>query len=114
MAAEIKNTALECLKILLSQVRREVNFNALLTTELVENLKNPDGESNELIRLGESQKLDPVKYDSVEELLKDVHGPALAKLDNGNWILINNTRNLKEESTVIIDPAAGRRQYKLC
>jgi ABC-type bacteriocin/lantibiotic exporter with double-glycine peptidase domain len=113
MAAEIKNTALECLQILLSQVRREVNFNALLTPELVENLKNPDSESNELIRLGESQKLDPVKYDSVEELLKDVHGPALAKLANGNWILINNTRNLKEESTVIIDPAAGRRQLRV-
>ena len=113
MAAEIKNTALECLQILLSQVRREVNFNALLTPELVENLKNPDSEINELIRIGEGQKLDPVKYDSIEELLSDVHGPALARLDNGNWILINNTRNLKEETTLIVDPTAGHRQLRV-
>ena len=78
--AEVKNSsALACLGILFSQVRREVNFNALLTADIAQNLDTEEGELQMLMKLADNQKLEPVQLDSLEQAAKNHSGPALIR-----------------------------------
>ena len=92
MSANISSSALDCLRILFSQVRREVNFNALLTADIAQNLDTEEGELQMLMQLADHQKLEPVQLDSLEQAAKDHTGPALIRLTERKWILIRNIR----------------------
>ena len=103
-----ENSALECLRILFSQVRREVNFDALLSSE---NLRNPDDAEQEIaavMHLASGQNLDPVRYDDLNSAAEKASGPALIRLNGRKWVLIQNIRQAAEEFSIVIEPAEGK------
>ncbi|MBR4664150.1 MAG: hypothetical protein IKO93_09775, partial [Lentisphaeria bacterium] len=107
--AEIKNSsALACLGILFSQVRREVNFNALLTTDITQNLDTEEGELQVLMHLADNQKLEPVQQETLEQAAKDFTGPALIRLADRKWVLIQNIRQACEDNAIVIEPVPGQ------
>ncbi|MBO4630828.1 MAG: hypothetical protein J5858_02790, partial [Lentisphaeria bacterium] len=107
MPAMIDNSALECLRILFSQVRREVNFDALLDTENLPDPDDADGESALLMRLASGQKLEPVLFPELEQAGEEASGPALIRLAGRKWVLIQNIRQMKEDFAIVIEPVAG-------
>ena len=107
--SDVKNSsALACLGILFSQVRREVNFNALLTTDITQNLEAEESELGVLLRLSENQKLEPVQLETLEQAAKAYTGPALIRLTERKWVLIQNIRQAGEEHSVVIEPVPGQ------
>ena len=104
MPSIISSSALECLRILFSQVRREVNFNALLTDETVRNAETAEGELTVLLQLSEAQKLEPEQLKELINLPPQASGPALIRLGGRHWILLQNIRQLADENTVIVEP----------
>ena len=98
-------SGLQVMQILFSQVRREVNFAALITEAVkVEYLKD---QFAVLLQLASEHNLRPEKFNERSQLLA-YSGPALAQLKNGNWVLLTNSRQLaQQESVSLIDPVKG-------
>ena len=80
MPSATDNSALECLRILFSQVRREVNFDALLNNETEKNLETAESEITLLMQLSTQQKLDPVQLEDLSRAANEFTGPALIRL----------------------------------
>ena len=103
MADDFKKTGLQCLELLFSRFRPGVNFAALVTDSLVEKLNND--ELDAIFFLAEGQELRPEKASS-SEVLTSYRGPAMIKLNTGNWILLINSSQYKNQDKVaIFDPA---------
>lgn len=102
------STGLQCLQFLFSQVRRNVNFSSLITNELFKQYQEEPAKI--LLKLSEQQQLSP-ELCSDAERLSMYSGPVLLLLQNNNWILVFNSRQLRETegSVAIIDPAAGKK-----
>ena len=104
---EIKNpSGLICLKVLLAQFRRGVNFAALMTDEIQEKYQANDLDT--LFKLTESQELRSEKVSSLEQV-SNYNGPMLAKLNNGNWLLVINSSQIDKDNMAILDPAVGQK-----
>ena len=101
------NSALECLRILFAQVRREVNFAALLNSEIAQSLETADGELTVLMQLSSHQKLDPVQMEKLDRAAGESSGPALVRLNGRKWVLVRDIRQTAEEWSVIIEPMPG-------
>ncbi|MCF6176026.1 MAG: ATP-binding cassette domain-containing protein [Victivallaceae bacterium] len=105
------NTGLECLRSLAANFCRDVNFDALLNDELVNEITvNPEKGLLEL-----SNKLSLVAQFTAEadlkEDYKDYIGPLLVQLDNDNWICIVNADDLYGTAEVtIFDPLGGEQK----
>jgi len=94
-----------CLSRLFGQFRRTVNFEALLTEEVLQAYAADEVET--LVKLASGQDLRPERTGDLGEIAKSYHGPALVKLTGGDWILILNTRQISsEERCVILDPSS--------
>ncbi len=94
-----------CLSRLFGQFRRTVNFEALLTEEVLQAYAADEVET--LVKLASGQDLRPERTGDLGEIAKSYHGPALVKLTGGDWILILNTRQISsEERCVILDPTS--------
>ena len=105
MASISSNSALACLRILFSQVRREVNFDALLPADAGQNLESAEGELTLLMQLSSHQKLDPVQFEDLGKAAEGFTGPALIRLTGRKWVLIQNIRQAAEEFSIVIEPA---------
>jgi len=97
-------SGLQCLQMLLSQIRRGLNFSALLTEEVQKSYQ--EDQAGTLVKLAEDQRLRPEHADSLDPL-KSYDGPLLARLKNGGWIVIVNSRQLDSEVVTLYEPGAG-------
>ena len=103
-------SGLLCLRLLLSQTRRSVNFAALITKNVHEAYRRDPFQT--LMKLSEDQLLRPEKLLSLEAL-PSYNGPILAKLDNDNWILIANSRQLVAGEKVSVYNPAEQQEAKI-
>ena len=96
-------TGLQCLQKLLAQVRRNVNFMALVSNEVQQEFLK---DNNAVItKIADEQQLRPEPVDDIKNL-SNYNGPVLAHLNTGSWILILNSAQLfSSESIAIFDPA---------
>ncbi len=95
------SSGLSCLQALFGQFRRNVNFAALVTTEVRERY---DANNLEVILdLAQAQNLRPESGDNLS-LLDSYAGPALLKLADGHWILmLNSVQYQKTNQVAILD-----------
>lgn len=98
-----KYSGLRCLQLLLSQIRPNVNLNAIFTDTLKQNYEND--QEKVLLELASSQELRPEKHADISEVMKTYHGPCLLKLSAETWVLVINTKQLSEASALVFDPA---------
>ncbi|MEI3004379.1 MAG: ABC transporter transmembrane domain-containing protein [Victivallales bacterium] len=111
MKQENNFSGLQCLQILFSQYRRNVNFSALITVELQQKYLENQGEV--LLALSNEQQL-RAELLTDAEVLKTYAGPVLVRLKNDAWILMANCRQFVSSETVtIIDPAVGSKQKNI-
>jgi ATP-binding cassette subfamily B protein len=110
------NTGLECLRSLAANFCRDINFDALLNDELVNEINvNP---KKGLVKLSDKLKL-VAQFKAKSDLKKDYSdyvGPLLVRLSNGNWICIVNTGDLYNSTpqVTIFDPlAVGQKLIKI-
>ena len=102
MAEAQNQTGLKCLKVLFSRFRPGVNFSALLTEEFAKKME--ENEVNALLDLAILQDLRPESTGNTE-ILKSYRGPAMIRLQNGNWVLlINSAQYFSEEQIALFDP----------
>lgn len=101
------NSAWACLCLLFSQTRREVNTDALLDEKVRGELGSPDGEIRVLMRLADNHQLAPRYLSSPEEAAKTASGPAFMRLKEIGWVLLQDVRQLLQESSVVIVPEEG-------
>ena len=99
-------TGLQCLKAVFSEVRRGVNFSALLTQKVMQ-----DYEADEvavLLKLSADHGLRPEQADGLD-IFQSYSGPFLAKLSAGNWVLVANSKQLLGSETLnLYDPQTGK------
>ncbi len=111
MKQENNFSGLQCLQILFSQYRRNVNFSALITVELQQKYLENQGEV--LLALSNEQQL-RAELLTDAEVLKTYAGPVLVRLKNDAWVLMANSRQFVSSETVtIIDPAVGSKQKNI-
>ena len=98
-------SGLLCLKMLLSQTRRNVNFLALITSEVQKDYLQ---DNNAVInKIADDQQLRPEPIDDINNL-SNYNGPVLACLKNNSWILILNTAQFfSGDKLMIFDPAVN-------
>ena len=102
------NTGLECLRSLAANFCRDINFEALLNDELVNEISvNPE---QGLVNLSDKLHL-VAKFTKASDLrvdYQDYVGPLMVKLSNGNWICIINAGDLynSTQQVTIFDPLA--------
>ena len=95
-----------CLRLLMNNLRRDVNFDALLNDELFNAYAGDDCAA--LAELARKLQLDPAVHHDVATALDSYHGQALLKLKNGNWIILLSTAQFKNADRVTIcDPTAA-------
>ena len=95
-------SGLLCLRMLLSQTRRNVNFMALITKEIQEEYLKDNNAI--LTKIADEQQLRPEPIDDIQNL-SNYNGPVLACLNNNSWILIMNSAQLfSGDKAAIFDP----------
>ncbi len=96
-------TGLQCLQMLLSQTRRNVNFMALISNEVQQEfLKDNNGI---ITKIADEQQLRPEPVDDINNL-SNYNGPVLAHLNTGSWILIINSAQIfSSDKIAIFDPS---------
>lgn len=99
-------SGLQCMRLLLGQVRRDVNFSSLVTISLQKQYREQPLEV--LLSLAGGQRLSPEKIDG-REPLENYSGPVLLRLENAKWVLALNSKQIRDEngSAAIIDPGIG-------
>ena len=102
----LNKTGLQCLQILFSQVRRNVNFASLITEQLLNEYQQ--NALDVILKLAEKQELAPEVYTD-KDAPKQYTGPVLMEINTSTWILIFNSAQLKniDGTAVIFDPKAG-------
>ena len=99
MADDTKITALKCLELLFSRFRQGVNFQALVTKALMEQLEADELEA--LFKLSETQDLRAEKASSMD-IFSSYRGPAMIKLSSGHWVLLVNSGQYQKQDSVTI------------
>ncbi len=109
MAEQPNLTGLLTLQQLILQVRRNVNFSALVTEELKQ--KYLKDEVSVLMELAGGQELRPEKCSDLVEVAASYRGPAMLRLARGSWILVINTAQLlTDKGVAIYDPSIQSRE----
>jgi len=100
-------SAIECLRQIFNQYRRNVNFDALITGELLDRCKNETVEV--LMELANQNDLRAEKHADLTEIAKTYNGPALLQLLNGSWVALARCGQILHDDGVnIYDPAVGK------
>ena len=101
MANQTDASGLSCLQALFGQFRRNVNFAALITSEV---RGRYDQDNHEVImELSQAHDLRPESSDSLD-ILNSYAGPAMVQLNDGHWIvLVNSVQFVKGEQAGIMD-----------
>ncbi len=104
----LDRTGLQCLEALFQQVRRNVNFASLINQELVDNYQVNPVET--MMKLCSSHQLAPEEI-SGPDALNIYVGPILYCMNNGSWVLVFQSKQLKDPNGAvsIIDPNAGKK-----
>ncbi|MDD2479909.1 MAG: hypothetical protein PHS31_08450, partial [Victivallaceae bacterium] len=104
-------SGLRCLQVLFSQFRREVNFAALVNEEL--EAKYQKNEADTLLEVAAIHQFQP-ETTQISEAAEVYAGPALLRLKNGNWVLLLNLAQLKnEESSALFDPLRPKEKQNI-
>ncbi len=104
-------TGLQCLQMLLSQTRRNVNFMALVSNEVQQEFLKDNHAV--ITKIADEQQLRPEPIDDIKNL-SNYNGPVLAHLNTGGWILIINSAQLFSGDKVsIFDPSLPAENQKL-
>ena len=106
-------SGLLCLRVLFSQVRRSVNFAALITAEVQRQYAESPLET--LMKLASEQQLRPESVDKLDDALSNYMGPLLAQTASGGFLLLPNCRQLQniDGTAAVIDPASGPKVLSL-
>ncbi len=100
------NTAVDsgvvCLRNLAANLKRDINFDALLTPELQNELNS--NQSDGLLKLAAGLQLQPEFHNNAVELAETYSGPALLRLQSGNWVLSINLSQFLQDKIVLFDP----------
>ncbi len=104
-------SGLQCLQALFAQVRRNVNFAALITEKIQSDYKeNP---LDILLNLSEAQNLRPEKVTAIETM-EAYNGPAIVKLKGDRWVLLTNSVQLRGgESVSVFAPGSGSKPVNI-
>ncbi len=100
---EFNATGLDCLQTIVAGLKADFTFESLITDELKQQyMDDPDAA---LKSLAEHYNVKMRRVDNLGEIGK-YRGPALALLDNGNWICLVNTVSLQDGKamSLIFDP----------
>ena len=108
---EIQESGLWCMSQLFGQFRRTVNFAALLTGELQERYAADPVET--LMQLAEKEELRPELFQDLTAVAENYAGPALLQLQNKNWVVLMNAKQLTGERAALIDPTAQNANHML-
>ena len=109
MMESAKISSLECLRQLFRQFRHTVNFDAIVTDEVVRRCQDPENEAGEISDLAGQHDLRPEIQSGIAETAKSYSGPAMVRLNNGKWVLVFNTAQIVREDRVsIFDPSLGK------
>jgi len=98
---QMNQTSLLCLRTLFAQFRRNVNFNALLTSDLQKRFM--EDSVKVLMDLATEHDMRPEQAES-PEIFNSYNGPALVRLSNENWIIIMDSRHWSGDAVMIYDP----------
>jgi len=99
-------SGLQCLKAIFSQVRRGVNFTALLTKKIQEDYNTAP--ESVLLKLSADQGLRPEQTEGLE-IFSGYGGPALVQLKNNNWVVLPQSKQFAEaEFVAVFDPLSGK------
>ncbi|MBR4076441.1 MAG: hypothetical protein IKK25_06220, partial [Lentisphaeria bacterium] len=99
-------SGLQCLKAIFAQVRRGVNFTALLTKKIQEDYN--DSPETVLLKLSADQGLRPEQTEGME-IFSGYGGPALVQLKNSNWVVLPQSKQFAEsEFVAVFDPLSGK------
>ncbi len=102
MSEERNTSGLICLHSLLVNLRRAVNFEALLTDEIKK--RYPEAPCEVLLELADKVQLRPERCETLD-VAASYNGPALVRLKNGNWICVIRLGQLHDGQTVtLFDP----------
>ena len=92
-----------CLKYIASQIRRRINFDALITNEVLAKYGADAGAA--LLEISQALDLVPELMNDYSEAAKLYRGASLLKLTGGNWVLVFRLEQLAGNSAVAIyDP----------
>lgn len=96
------NSGVVCLRSLAANLKRDINFDALLTPEFEQELDaDPD---QGLLKLAAGLQLQPEFHNNAVELSETYSGPALLRLQNGNRVLAVNLSQIRQEKVSVFDP----------
>ena len=103
----ITPSGLECLRRIFGQFRRNINFDALITGELLERCQTD--ECDVIMELAAAHDLRPEKSADLQETAKTYNGPVLLKLNNQSWILLIRCQQIvREDNAAIFDPSCNK------
>lgn len=97
-------TGIVCLNSLMNNLRRNVNFDALITPEVLEAYAEDSGKA--LLSLSEHLELSPLLVHKGVDEFGYYRGPALLKLKNNNWICVVDFAQVVAQGKVtLFDPS---------
>ena len=107
-------TGIVCLNSLMNNLRRNVNFDALITEEVLQGYANDSGDA--LLKLSEHLELSPLLVKKGVDEFDYYRGPALLKLKNNNWVcLVDYAAVVAKGSVTLFDPSiAGPQKVGSC
>ncbi len=95
-------SGIACLRNLAANLKRDINFDALLTPELKAQFEESPARGLQALAAG--LQLEPEIHKDVAELVDTYQGPALLELENGNWVCAVNLKQIKGEAITLYDP----------
>ena len=102
---QVDYSGLICLKALLAQTRRNVNFMALVTQDIQTEYQKDS--MSVLLKISGDQQLRPETVERCQDLA-GYNGPVLSRLSNGRWILITSSQQLLAgDKIAVFDPSGG-------
>ena len=105
-------TGIECLRGLALTFCRDINFDAMLNSDLLQ--RYPDSPSDVLIEISTQLHLCPELLSNAkwDEVFKNYQGPVLFALKNNNWICIVKAEDIaeKKKEIPVFDPLSNNRR----
>ena len=86
-------TGIACLRYLSANLKRDINFDALITPELQKEFAAD--QSSGLMKLAAALQLSPEQHKNAADLAETYAGPALLLLQSGSWVCAVNLQQLK-------------------
>ncbi len=106
MTPSADTSGLVCLGSLVANLKRNVNFDALLTDVLKEKYNTEPAEV--LLELATTMQLRPEVAENLDAAAASYSGPALARLSDGSrWIFLVNLQQITGEQATIFDPSGA-------